>query len=73
MNHDHAHDRGMATAEFTVGTIGAVLMATVLLRLGLLDNDNPWLESLRDILERAFGWEHMHDLLKRVPRVGLRF
>lgn len=71
MNHHDA--RGMVTAEFTIGTIGAVLIASVLLRLGMLDQDNPWLDSLRDILDRALSWEHLHELLKRLPRLGLRF
>ncbi len=38
----------MATAEYTVGTLGAVMIAAVLYKLGLLDSDNPWMESFRD-------------------------
>jgi hypothetical protein len=67
------HDeRGMATAEYTVGTLGAVMIAAVLYKLGALDNDNPWMESLRQILERALGWGTMRDLFNGLPRLGIR-
>jgi hypothetical protein len=69
----HHDDRGMATAEYTVGTLGAVMIATVLYRLGLLDNDNPWMDSFREILERALGWDAIHDLIHRMPRLGIPF
>ncbi|WP_332663381.1 DUF4244 domain-containing protein [Aeromicrobium sp.] len=68
----HHDDRGMATAEYTVGTLGAVMIAAVLYRFGLLDNDNPWITSFRDILERALGWGTMRDLFDRIPRFGIR-
>jgi hypothetical protein len=47
---DH-DERGLVTAEYSVGTIGAVLIAAVLYKLGMLDHDNPWLDNLHDILE----------------------
>ncbi len=68
----HHDERGMATAEYTVGTLGAVMIAAVLYRLGVLDNDNPWLESFNQILERALGWGTMRDLFDGMPRFGLR-
>ncbi len=49
-------ERGMATAEYTVGTLGAVFIALVLYKLGALDHDNPWFDTFRDILQRALGW-----------------
>jgi hypothetical protein len=69
----HHDDRGMATAEYTVGTLGAVMIATVLYRLGLLDNDNPWMDSFREILERALGWDAIRDQIHRMPRLGIPF
>ena len=68
----HHDDRGMATAEYTVGTLGAVMIAAVLYRFGLLDNDNPLMDSFRDILERALGWGTMRDMFDRIPRFGIR-
>ena len=68
----HHDDRGMATAEYTVGTLGAVMIATVLYKFGLLDNDNPWMESFRQILERALGWGTMRHLFEGLPRLVIR-
>jgi hypothetical protein len=68
----HHDERGMATAEYTVGTLGAVMIAAVLYKLGVLDNDNPWMESFRQILERALGWGTMRDLFDGLPRFGIR-
>jgi hypothetical protein len=68
----HHDDRGMATAEYTVGTLGAVMIGAVLYRLGLLDSDNPWMESFRTILERALGWGTLRDMFDHLPRFGLR-
>ena len=65
-------DRGMATAEYTVGTLGAVMIGAVLYRFGILDNDNPWMESFRDILERSLGWGRMRDVFDHLPRFGIR-
>jgi hypothetical protein len=69
----HHDERGMATAEYTVGTLGAVLIGAVLYRLGLLDNDNPWMDSLREILERALDWGRMRDAFDHLPRFSIRF
>ncbi len=49
-------ERGMATAEYTVGTLGAVCIGLVLYKLGALDHDNPWFESFREMLVEALGW-----------------
>lgn len=65
-------DRGMVTAEYSVGTIGAVLMAAVLYKLGLLGLDGPWFEHLRDVVERALSWRSLLDFLDRMPRLGIR-
>ncbi|MET0767860.1 MAG: DUF4244 domain-containing protein [Aeromicrobium sp.] len=65
-------DRGMVTAEYSVGTLGAVMMAAVLYNLGLLGLDGPWFEHLRDIIERALSWRSLLDGLKGVPRLGIR-
>lgn len=67
----HHDDRGMATAEYTVGTLGAVMIAVVLYKFGI-DNDGPWMDSFREILERALGWSTMRDLLDRMPRLSIR-
>ena len=56
-------DSGAATAEHCVGTLGAVLIATVLIRLGVLDDHNPWRDAFTDILEHALGWGRLGDLL----------
>ncbi|MEJ7635452.1 DUF4244 domain-containing protein [Aeromicrobium sp.] len=66
-------ERGMATAEYTVGTLGAVLIAAVLYKLGLLDDHNPWMEAIRNLLDRALGWGRLNDLFTRMPRHPIRF
>lgn len=65
-------DRGMVTAEYAVGTLGAVSCAAVLYKLGLLGLDGPWFEHLRDIIERALAWRQLLDGLKGGPRLGIR-
>jgi hypothetical protein len=68
---DRLHDRGMVSAEYSVGTLGAVLIATVLYKLGILNDHNPWLDSFRDLLKRSLEWGALRDL---VPTLfGLRF
>jgi hypothetical protein len=47
----HTHDRGMATAEFAVGTLGAVMIASLLMRLG--DPDGWFFRHLADLFTRA--------------------
>lgn len=71
MSH-HDDDRGMATAEYTIGTLGAVLIAAALFRLGLLDDGNPWLDSFRKILDQALGWGRLHGLFDTIPGIGIR-
>ena len=63
-------ERGMATAEYTVGTLGAVCIGLVVYKLGILDQDNPWLDSLRDILQKALGWRSI--VPDFIPGLGLR-
>jgi uncharacterized protein DUF4244 len=68
----HPRERGMATAEYTVGTLGAVVIAAVLFRLGV---DHGWFaDELRDILERALRPGVLIDQMKHVPlpRIGPR-
>jgi hypothetical protein len=62
-------ERGMATAEYTVGTLGAVCIALVLYKFGMLDHDNPWLDNFRDILKRALMWRSLADF---IPGLGLK-
>ena len=69
----HHEDRGMATAEYTVGTLGAVLIGAVLYKFGILDNDNPWIDSFREIIERSLRWGAMRDMFDGMPRFGIRF
>jgi hypothetical protein len=66
-------DRGMATAEYTVGTLGAVVIGGVLYKLGLLDDHNPWMEAFHDVLERSLAWGTWGDLFHHMPRFGIRF
>lgn len=61
-------DRGMATAEYTIGTVAAVMIASVLIKFGLLDNDNPWMDAFRDLLDQALGWSALRDMFS-----GFRF
>jgi hypothetical protein len=65
-------DRGMVTAEYSVGTLGAVAIAAVLWKLGLLGLDGPWFEHLRDVIERALSWRRLLDGFNGVPRLGIR-
>ena len=67
MNND---ERGMATAEYTVGTLGTVCIALVLYKLGVLDSDNPWIETFRDIVVKALSWRSL--LPDFIPGMGLR-
>lgn len=63
-------DRGMATAEYSVGTLGAVMIAMVLIKFGLLDDNNPWMTAFRDLLDRALGgWGILRGF---IPGFGLR-
>lgn len=62
------HDRGTVTAEFTVGTFGAVLIAVVLYKLGMLDHHNPWADAFKRVVERALAWRKLSDF---IPGLGL--
>lgn len=62
----HSRERGMATAEYTTGTLGAVLIAAVLFKLGL---DDGWFsDQLHDIIRRAFDPSTILEHLKSVPK-----
>lgn len=63
----HSRERGMATAEYTVGTLGAVLVAAVLLKLGM--DDGWYFDQLRDIIERALSPTVFLEHLKNVPKM----
>ncbi|MGA9102984.1 DUF4244 domain-containing protein [Aeromicrobium sp.] len=58
-------DRGMATAEYTVGTLGAVMIAAFLFKLGL--DDNWFFDELKGIIERALRPGLLIDHLRHVP------
>jgi len=66
----HPRDRGMATAEYTVGTLGAVLIAAFLFKLGI--DDGWFFDELKGIIERALRPGLLFELLKHVPRLGFR-
>ncbi|NRQ49365.1 DUF4244 domain-containing protein [Aeromicrobium stalagmiti] len=61
-------DRGMATAEYTIGTLGAVMMATILYKLGLLGVDGPWFDHLMDLVQKALSWRN---IFSGMPRLGI--
>lgn len=64
----HSRERGMATAEYTVGTLGAVLIAAFLFKLGL--DDSWFFEELKSIIERALDPGRLFDLIKSGPWFG---
>lgn len=64
----HSRERGMATAEYTVGTLGAVLIAAFLFKLGL--DDSWFFEELKSIIERALKPGRLFELLKEGPWFG---
>jgi len=64
----HLHERGMATAEYTVGTLGAVVIAAFLFKLGL---DDTWFfEELKGIIERALRPGQLFEHIKDGPWFG---
>ena len=65
----HPRERGMATAEYTVGTLGAVLIAGVLFKLGL--DDGWFFDQLTDIIKRALNPSLFIELMKDKP--GMAF
>jgi len=60
-------DRGMVTAEYTVGTIGAVFIALILYRLGMLEHGSPWFKTFKAFVERALD---LGRLFRSVPGPG---
>ena len=60
----------MATAEYAVGTLGAVLLATVIFRFVL--EDSWWFDQLRRIIERALWPGTFLEHLRNLPRLGFR-
>ena len=65
-----ASERGMVTAEYAVGMLGAVLLAAIMFRFVVEDS---WLfDQLRRIIERALRPGLLLELLRGVPRFGLR-
>ena len=65
----HPHERGMATAEYTVGTLGAVLIAAFLFKLSL--DDSWFFEELKSIIERALEPSRLIEHLRHIPLLGL--
>ena len=64
----HLRDQGMATAEYTVGTLGAVCIAAFLFKLGL--DDSWFFDELKGIIERALHPGVLFELLHHIPRYG---
>jgi hypothetical protein len=63
------HDeRGMATSEYAVGTIGA---CTIALLLHQLAADGTWFEHLIAIIEQALAWRNLADGFP-VPNLRIR-
>lgn len=60
-------ERGMATAEYAVGTAGAVCIACVLMKLGA-DGWNGWITDIFDQLRLIGGWLDIWTMPWRGPR-----
>jgi hypothetical protein len=58
----------MATAEYTVGTLGAVFIAAVLFKLGV--DDGWFFDELKGIIERALRPGVLIELLHHIPHYG---
>jgi hypothetical protein len=58
----------MATAEYTVGTLGAVFIAAFLFKLGL--DDSWFFDELRGVIERALRPGVLFELLRHGPLYG---
>jgi hypothetical protein len=65
----HSRERGMSTAEYAIGTLGAVLIAAFLFKLGL--DDSWFFEELKKIIERALEPGRLLDLLRDGPWFGI--
>ncbi len=64
----HPREHGMATAEYTVGTLGAVCIAAFLFKLGL--DDSWFFDELKGIIERALRPGVLFELLHHIPLYG---
>lgn len=60
--HDTRGERGMTTAEYAVGTLGAATCAAVLVRLG---GDGWFFDQLREIFVRALDPSTLVEHLRR--------
>lgn len=49
-------EHGMVTAEYTIGTMGAVLLSLVIYKLGLLGIDGPWIADFAAKVRHALSW-----------------
>lgn len=56
--------RGMATAEYACGTVGAAVIAMVIYKMGILGIDGPWLDGLMDRVKEALQWR---SILRGLP------
>jgi len=65
----HSRERGMATAEYTVGTLGAVVIAAFLFKLGL--DDSWFFEELKGVIERALDPGRLIEQLRHTPWFGI--
>jgi hypothetical protein len=65
----HPRERGMATAEYTIGALGAVFIAAFLFKLGL--DDGWFFEELKGIIERALEPSRLIEQLRRTPWFGI--
>ncbi len=63
------NEKGMATAEYTVGTLGTVCIALLLYKIGLLGGDNPWFRAFKEVVEHALSWRKLADF---IPGLGLK-
>ncbi len=65
----HPRERGMATAEYTIGTLGAVFIAAFLFKLGL--DDSWFFEELKGVIERALEPNRLIEQLRHTPWFGI--
>jgi hypothetical protein len=64
----HPREHGMVTAEYTVGTFAAALIATILFKLGL---DHGWFfDELKTIIEQALRPGAFVEHLRHIPWHG---
>ena len=65
-----ARERGMATTEYAIGTLGAVLLAAIMFRFAA--EDDWWSDQLRRIIEQALRPGLLLEQLRSFPRLGFR-